>query len=99
MDDTTYSIRLSDESIRLAAIDRVRDLSQVYGDEIPWRAIEEGFELDGEKIFLANKAVGIFKPRQLEQGALSIKKTIPRVGRKNIYDDSEDEDGTFIYSL
>lgn len=55
--------------------------------------------MQDERVLLANKAVGIFKPKQMRIGALSIKTTIPREGRVNIYSDAEDEDGTFIYSL
>jgi len=99
MQNVPYHIAPKDEAIRLAAIARVRALSQVYGDEIPWGTIAQGFECQEEKILLANKAVGIFKPRQLQVGALSIKTTIPRVGRTNVYTDAEDGDGTFVYSL
>jgi putative restriction endonuclease len=89
----------NDELIRQAAIARVRTLSQVYGDDIPWSAIAQGFDFNGEKLFLAGKAVGIFKPKQMQSGALSIKTTKPRPGRVNEYNDAEDIDGTFIYSL
>lgn len=87
-----------DEALRSAAFARVRLLEQVYGDDIPWSAIAHGFECNGEKALLANKAVGIFKPKQLQRGALSIKTTKPRSGRVNIYADAEDADGTFVYS-
>jgi putative restriction endonuclease len=88
-----------DEHIRVGAFARVAELVQVYSDNIPWAAIAQGFGLSGERILLANRAVGIFKPNQLESGALSIKTTMPRQGRVNIYSDAEDVDGTFIYSL
>lgn len=95
----SYQVSTDDDQIRQAALARVRMLTQVYGDDIPWSAISQGFALDREKIFLANKAVGIFKPKQMRSGALSIKTTKPRAGRTNVYADSEDTDGTFIYSL
>jgi putative restriction endonuclease len=87
------------DELRQAAFARLRLLEQVYGDDIPWSAISHGFECNGEKVLLANRAVGIFKPKQMRRGALSIKTTRPRAGRQNIYADAEDADGTFVYSL
>lgn len=99
MADIPYHMHDEDRQIRDAARDYLRILTQVYGDEIPWSAIEKGVLVQNERVLLANKAVGIFKPKQMRVGALSIKTTIPRAGRINIYSDAEDEDGTFIYSL
>lgn len=90
---------MTDIAIRLAAFERLTLLCKVYGDDIPWAAIADGFDLSGEKILFANKAVGIFKPKQMKRGVLSIKTTKPRAGRVNIYNDQEDQDGDFIYSL
>lgn len=90
---------MGDTEIRLAAFNRVALLCKVYGDDIPWSAIAEGFVLSDERILLANKAVGIFRPKHMQRGVLSIKTTKPRAGRVNIYDDQEDKDGDFIYSL
>jgi putative restriction endonuclease len=86
------------DDLRHAAFARLRLLEQVYGDDIPWSAIRHGFACNGEKVRLANRAVGIFKPKQMRRGALSIKTTRPRAGRQNIYADAEDADGTFVYS-
>lgn len=92
--------------VRSYAPARLRLLEQVYGDDIPWSAIAHGFACNGEKVLLANRAVGIFKPRQIGRGALFIKTTRPRAGRQNVYADAEDghtgaEDGegTLVYSL
>ena len=82
-----------------AAIEKIQYLEMLYGDCIPWAAINEGFYINGEKILLASKANGIFKPRQLAQGLLSIKTTEPRKGRSNIYRDQELDEGYFRYSL
>lgn len=90
---------MDDTSIRFAAFQRVGALSQVFGDDIPWSAISAGISLADENILLANKAVGIFRPRQMKRGVLSIKTTRPRSGRVNIYSDREDADGDFVYSL
>lgn len=90
---------MSDAGIRLAAFKRIALLCKVYGDDIPWSAIAEGFTFSGEKVLFANKAVGIFQPKQMARGVISIKTTIPRAGRINIYDDQEGKDGDFIYAL
>lgn len=90
---------MTDNRINRYAFKRIRQLELMYGDDIPWHAIEKGFEINGEKIFLANKARGIFKPKQLSRGLLSIKTTIPREGRVNIYSDEESSKGYFRYSL
>ena len=87
------------DDLRSAAFAQVRRLEKVYGDNIPWAAISQGFDFDGDKILLASKPVGIFKPKQLSRGALSIRSSKPRAGRKNIYTDAEDIDGTFVYAL
>jgi putative restriction endonuclease len=92
MTDINYQIVLS-------AFEKIKLLEMAFDDDIPWSAIEPGFKFDGEKVFLANKAVGIFKPRQLTRGLLSIKTTMPRKGRINIYDDEEQSEGYFRYSL
>lgn len=90
---------MSDTEIRLAAFDRLAMLCKVYGDDIPWGAIAEGFSVAGENILFANKVVGIFSPKQMVRGVLSIKTTKPRPGRVNVYEDQEGPDGDFIYSL
>ncbi|MDP1931295.1 MAG: HNH endonuclease [Gammaproteobacteria bacterium] len=89
------------ESIALinASFNRVKWLEQIWGDDIPWSAIAEGIEVNGEKVHIANKARGIFKPKQLSRGILSIKTTAPRVGRTNIYSDAETTEGFYRYSL
>ena len=68
-----------DAARRSAAFSRVAMLEQVYGDSIPWYAINEGCMLGDEMIYLASKAGGIFKPSQFARGVLSIKTTEPRM--------------------
>lgn len=90
---------MSDEHFRAAAFARVTQLAQIFGDDIPWSAIATGAGAAGETFLLANKAVGIFRPRKMSRGILSIKTTKPRKGRINVYEDRESEDGDFVYSL
>ncbi|MDO8291198.1 MAG: HNH endonuclease [Parvibaculum sp.] len=71
----------------------------MWGDDIPWSVIAEGIQINGEKVHIANKARGIFKPKQMDRGLLSIKTTEPRTGRINIYQDTETSDRFYRYSL
>jgi len=89
----------NDTLIVNAAFSAVSNLELMYGDDIPWNAIEKGFNYEGEKVFLAGKAIGIFKPKQMSRGVLSIKTTMPREGRVNIYNDEKYDNGCFRYSL
>ncbi len=71
----------------------------MYGDSIPWSAIKEGFFYAGQKVLLANQAKGIFKPKIMQRGPISIKTTIPRGNRANIYNDQLIDAGYYQYSL
>ena len=53
-----------------------------------------GFFVQGEHILYANRAKGIFKPKQMS-AALSIKTTVPRFGRSSWYSDQ----GLFVENL
>ncbi|MEX0731091.1 MAG: HNH endonuclease [Aquisalimonadaceae bacterium] len=88
-----------DIELRQQAFSRIQHLERVYGDDIPWQAIEAGFIVDGRRILFASRAVGIFRPKQMRHGALSIKTVQPRAGRTNPYSDHELEKGAFYYSL
>lgn len=88
-----------DHALRLAAFAHCEALSRIFAGVVPWSAIEAGFHIDGEQIYLANKACGIHRPRQMRRGALSIKTTRPRRGRTARYDDSLRDDGYFSYAF
>ena len=75
-----------DQRVRAAAFAAMEKLCLKEGGRVSWEAINAGFEIDGQKILFANRARGIFKPRQLE-AALSIKTTVPRQGRQLWYRD------------
>jgi putative restriction endonuclease len=82
-----------------AAFQRVQELELLFGDTIPASEIRKGFQLNGETVLLENQVKGIFKPRQMDRGVLSIKTTMPRDGGLNIYSDQLQEDGYYHYSL
>jgi len=90
---------VTDEAIRVGAFARVIELSRRYGGAIPWEAICSPIHLSGEEIWISNRARGIFRPRQMSRGVLSIKTTVPRAGRDSRYDDIASEEGFFRYRL
>ncbi len=77
-----------DRRIRGAAFAAIEKLSRQHGGQIPWDAISPGFRTGGETVRFANRAKGIFKPRQMS-AALSIKTTVPRSGRSPWYRDQD----------
>lgn len=85
-----------DAEIRLVAFDALRSLVARHGEILPWEVIAEGFQHRGERILFANRARGIFRPKQMTAGALSIKTTVPKAGRVARYDDLAVEGG-FVY--
>ncbi|HLL54145.1 MAG TPA: HNH endonuclease [Myxococcaceae bacterium] len=87
-----------DLQIRLAAFEAIGLRVARHGPTLPWSTISEGFEYQGERVFFAGRATGIFRPKQMRAAALSIKTVIPRKGRTEPYEDRE-EDGAFIYRL
>ena len=77
-----------DRRIRGAAFAAIERLSRQHGGQIPWDAIRAGFQMGSETVRFANRAKGIFKPRQMS-AALSIKTTVPRSGRSRWYRDQD----------
>ncbi len=90
---------MSDSEILQAAFKQARQLQALYGDAIPWAAIEKGFYYKGKKVHFASKAIGIFKPAAMSKGLISIKTVIPKTGRFNIYNDHQSSDDFYHYSL
>ncbi len=78
----------SDQYIRARAFLAIEQLSRDYAGRVPWDKIHAGFVAQGETVHFANRAKGIFKPRQMS-GALSIKTVVPRSGRTLWYEDQE----------
>lgn len=77
-----------DTSIRLAAFEHVRKLSETR-DHLTANDLKPGFEFRGERIPLINPQRGIFKPRQMRY-LLSIKTVYPKAGAKVWYDDQRE---------
>jgi putative restriction endonuclease len=64
-----------DDLIRMAALKRVKDLRNLWGDSIPETELARGFVCDGDVVLLKGPQ-GIFKPRQLRDGPLTIMSTL-----------------------
>ncbi|MCE0731933.1 HNH endonuclease [Halomonas sp. G15] len=88
-----------DTRLRQAAFQRLEAIAQQYSNDVPWEAIAQPVPLDGESFFIASRAIGIFKPKQMPDGILSIKTVVPKQGRINIYSDGDSDEGGFWYSL
>lgn len=76
-----------DWPIRHAALESLGRLVALHGSELNWDLITRGFDYRGERILFANRARGIFKPKEMKGAALSIKTTVPKTGRVARYDD------------
>ena len=76
-----------DSSMRMAAFDHVRRLSDTHG-HLTRDELSPGFVFEGERIPLVNPQRGIFKPRQM-QYLLSITTVYPRPGARIWYDDQQ----------
>ncbi|HET8789836.1 MAG TPA: HNH endonuclease [Modicisalibacter sp.] len=90
---------MADTQIRQAAFHRLKTITDEFEGNVPWEAIAEPIPLGSTEFFLASKAIGIFKPKQMPNGILSIKTVVPKQGRINIYSDGASDEGGFWYSL
>ncbi|MCL7940443.1 HNH endonuclease [Halomonas sp. ATCH28] len=88
----------NDEKIRKAAFSRLNNIVKEHGHDLPWRAISKPVPLGDDSFLLANQVKGIFKPRQLRRGVLSIKTVIQKSG-SSIYSDSVSDEGGFWYAF
>src|SRR5688572_12603236 len=66
---------MSDDAIRLFALNRVRELRDLWGDAIPESELAKGFRYNGDVVLLKGPQ-GIFKPRQLTDGPLTLMSTL-----------------------
>ncbi len=86
-----------DAEIRNAAFKRAAALNSQWSGTIPWQEVINPIKVGNEEVLLANRARGIFRPRQMRQGVLSIKTTVAREGRVQRYDDVASDAGFFEY--
>ncbi len=87
-----------DWDIRQAAFAAVAARVRQYGPVLSWNVIAAPFNCAGTDLLLANRARGIFRPKEMRGGVLSIKTTVPRSGRRARYEDKNlESDGAFVY--
>lgn len=67
---------MSDADLRNAALFAVQRLWRRHGDAVPWSAISDGFRYQGERIPFFSTFEGVYKPKQLQVGALSVRSTL-----------------------
>ena len=88
-----------EREIIAAAFNHLSQLELIYGDSVPAAELSKGFAFNGETIQLRSSANGIFKPKQIDKVVLSITTTVPKAGGRNIYQDSENDDGSYHYAF
>jgi putative restriction endonuclease len=88
-----------DRLLRLAAFDRVRELSRRYTDLVPLGVLKGGFQFNGQRISFGSFYSGIFRPAQLHgPAALALVTAPPKSGKPAPYEDTYDEArGRFTY--
>lgn len=88
-----------DRSRRARVLSHVEALSAARGRVLSWAEIDAGLEIDGRRVRIANRPRGIFRPQGAGfVGALSVKTSVPRRGRRAWYDDEiKSADGLFAY--
>lgn len=88
-----------DLALRQAAITRVLELRDAYGDFVPRDVLRGGFEFRGERVRFSSFQKGIHRARQMRgPAALSLFTTPPKEGRPAPYDDELDEgSGLILY--
>ena len=65
----------SDDLVRMLALRRVAELRDLWGDSIPESELAKGVWVNGEVVLLKGQQ-GIFKPRQLSDGPLTLMSTL-----------------------
>ena len=86
-----------DLALRQAAITRVLELREAYGDFVPREVLRQGFEFRGDRVPFSSFQKGIHRARQMRgPAALSLFTTPPREGRPAPYDDEVDEESGLI---
>ena len=77
----------SDDLIRMLALKRVSELRDLWGDSIPESELAKGIVVSGEVVLLKGQQ-GIFKPRQLSDGPLTIMSTLASRYEDELLDDA-----------
>jgi putative restriction endonuclease len=86
-----------DIQVRIRAFEFLDEQRQLFGGDLPWAVLHDGFEFDGRRVPLVGPQ-GIFKPKILSRSIpLSITTAPIRPGKARPYDDSIRSDGFLTY--
>ena len=85
-----------DVEIRLAAFARLDQLVRAWPDGVPAAEIRKGFRFRDDLLPFRSQQ-GIFRPRQMRGGALSISTVIPSSGAPRYDDEIASDDDFFVY--
>lgn len=69
------------EQIRLGVLAHVDELRRRWDDHVPATELEHGYEFEGEQIRLVGPGMGIFKPKQLADGPITLRTQLASVYR------------------
>lgn len=83
---------MTDRDLRNAALIAVQRLWRRHGDAVPWSAISRGFPYGDDRIPFFSTFEGVYKPKQLTTGALSVRTTLA-----SRYDDERVSDDRVWY--
>lgn len=88
-----------DHALRVAALEKARELARVFDDVVPLAVIRDGFAFDGERISFGSFQKGIHRARhQHGPAALTLATAPPKLGKAPPYEDLFDEEtGSVIY--
>lgn len=85
-----------DVEIRMAAFAQCERLVRRWPEGVPAGEIAKGFMI-GDEIIALRAQQGIFRPRQMRGGALSISTVIPKSGPPRYDDEIASDDDYFVY--
>jgi putative restriction endonuclease len=86
----------TDSAIRLAAFARLEELTRLWPDGVPAAEIRRGFTL-GDRVFPFRAQQGIFRPKEMHGGALSISTVVPTSGPPRYDDEIASDESFFVY--
>ena len=84
-----------DYALRLAAVQRARQLADTYTDLVPLSTLREGFTFDGERVSFGSLMKGIYRAR-IQSGPAALTLT---TSAKNPYDDEWTVGGDIVYAF
>jgi len=85
-----------DFAVRSTAFQFLAEQTRLHGETLERNTLSEGFIFRGQRVRLIGPQ-GIFKPKILEDLALSLTTVAPKPGRPRRYDDGFQIDGTVTY--